>query len=107
MSIEENTEKVQSKFKESLVTGFERAAEVQEKMSEAFETATKRNMRITEEWTNAVAGTQKDMIELYKKISDDPQAYGKNIEAWMDSLTGMQKRTIDFSKTVYKENRLV
>ena len=52
---------------------------------------------------NAVSGTQKEFLNLYKDIAKEPRSYGKNVEAWMGSMTEMQKRSVDFAKVVYKE----
>ncbi len=104
MSAASTTEKVESKVKESIENGLDNAVEMQTKITAAFETATKRSMRIAAEWTDAVTGSQRELIELYKKIAEDPKAYNKNVEACMDSMTGLQKRTLDFSKVVYTEN---
>lgn len=103
MTTESTVDAIEEKIEDSIEDGVEKIIGAQEKMANAFDTVSKRNLRISEEWVNAVSGTQQDFLNLYKSMAKEPRSYGKNIEAWMGSLTDVQKRTLDFAKVVYTE----
>jgi len=103
MSIENTAETIEEKIEDTLEDGVEKILDAQEKMATMFDTVSKRGLKVGEEWVNAVSGTQQDFLSLYKNMAKEPRSYGKNVEAWMGSLTGVQQRSMDFAKVVYKE----
>ncbi|MEM7467627.1 MAG: hypothetical protein AAF387_12200 [Pseudomonadota bacterium] len=103
MTMENTAEAIEEKIEDSIEDGVEKIIDAQEKMATIFDTMSQRGLKVSEEWVKAVSGTQKDFLTLYKDIAKEPRSYGKNIEAWMGSLTDVQKRSLDFAKVVYQE----
>ena len=102
-AIEEKLEAFEEKIEDTIESGVEKVIDAQEKMATVFDSLSKRSLKVGEEWVNAVSGTQKEFLNLYKDIAKEPRSYGKNVEAWMGSMTEMQKRSLEFAKVVYKE----
>ncbi|MEM7542462.1 MAG: hypothetical protein AAF384_12895 [Pseudomonadota bacterium] len=98
----ENTT-TESKIKAAMGSYFEKAIEGQEKMTEAFETATKRSFRMSEEITGAIVAGQRDLVEFSKSVAAEPDAYAKNIDAFMNLMIGAQQRSIEVSKNIIRE----
>lgn len=103
MAKESTVEAIEEKIEDTIENGVEKMIGAQEKMANIFDTVAKRNLRIGEEWVNAISGSQQDFLNLYKNMAKEPAGYGKNVEAWMGSLTDIQKRSLDFAKVVYTE----
>lgn len=92
-----------TKVKESVDSYLDRLMEGHARMAKALETARERNARVTDKFVEAVLGSQREALELTKSFVAAPTAYGKNMEAFMQSMTNAQERTIDLAKVVYKE----
>lgn len=74
-----------------------------ERLSEVLSTSRARTARVTDKFFELMLAGQRDAITVAKSMSVDPAAYGKNMEAILQSLTTAQERAIELAKTVYQE----
>ena len=81
----------------------DRVSAQQEEAWKAFGTFTERATRVNEEFTNSLVAGQKDAIALTKKIVSKPTDLTGNTEAFLDSLTANQERSMKLAKVVYTE----
>ena len=100
---EPEAEATESKAQAAINTYIENMIAGQEKLTEAFETATKRSLRVGAEVVSAFAVGQRDVVDLSKTMAAEPRAYAKNMNAVMDTFIGMQQRSLDIAKIIYRE----
>lgn len=91
------------KVQDTVNTYIDRLMEGHTRLAAAVGTTRERNARVADKMIDTVLSGQREALELTKTFVSQPTAYGKNMEAFMQSLTNAQERTIDLAKTVYKE----
>ena len=94
---------IPKEFSESANAYLDRLAKGQESMAAAVETVRARNSRIADKFIEALFASQREAIELGKAVMAEPAAYGKNMDAIMQSMSTAQERALDVAKTVYRE----
>ena len=81
----------------------DKLVENQTRLIEAATTARDRSRRVTDEYLRSLAETQRDMLDLTKKVAANPTAYKSNIEAFLESTTATQSRAMELTKMFYRE----
>ena len=94
---------IPKQFSESANAYLDRLAKGQESMAAAVETVRARNTRIADKFIEALFASQREAIALGKAVMAEPAAYGKNMDAVMQSMSTAQERALDVAKTVYRE----
>ena len=90
-------------FADSANAYIERLEQGHGRYAERFATARARNARIADKFVESMMAGQRDALELTKAVTADPTAYGKNMEAIMQSMSTAQERALDAAKTLYRE----
>jgi hypothetical protein len=81
----------------------DKLVENQTRLTEAAETARDRSRRVSDEYIKSLANAQREALELSKQVASHPTAYGKNIEALLESATSAQARAMEMTKLFYRE----
>jgi adenylosuccinate lyase len=74
-----------------------------ETFAAALEATRARNARVADKFFSVLLDSQRDAISLGQTMAAAPTAYGKNMEAVMQSMTAAQERALELAKAVYKE----
>lgn len=74
-----------------------------ERFADALGTARARSARVADKFFELLLASQRDAIVLSKALVSQPAAYGKNVEAFLQSLSTAQERALELAKTVYRE----
>jgi hypothetical protein len=77
--------------------------ENQAKLTEAAVVARDRSRRVSDEYLRSLAETQRDVLDLTKKLAANPTAHSSNIEALLESATATQSRAMEITKLFYRE----
>ena len=83
-------------YLESLLKGHER-------LSAGLAATRARQARVADKFFAALLANQRDALAFGKTLVAEPTAYAKNMEAAVQSLSAAQERTLDFAKTLYRE----
>ncbi|MEQ8662372.1 MAG: hypothetical protein RLW62_16270 [Gammaproteobacteria bacterium] len=97
------TPDVPKQLTESTTAYLERLMEGHETFTAALAATRARNARVADKFFSALIDSQRDAISLGKTLAAEPTAYGKNMEAMMQSMTAAQERALELAKTLYKE----
>lgn len=81
----------------------DKLVENQARMADAATTARDRSRRVTDEYLRSLAETQRDALDLTKKLAANPTDYKVNIEAVLESTTATQSRAMEITKLMYRE----
>ena len=74
------------------------------RFAEALGSARERSARVADKLIENLLAGQRDALTLGKTLVTQPTEYGKNVEAFLHSLTSAQERAMEFAKTVYRTN---
>lgn len=74
-----------------------------ERFADALGTARARRARVADKCLELLLAGQRDAIVLSKGLVSQPAAYGKNMEAFLQSLSTAQERALELAKAVYRE----
>lgn len=88
---------------EHLAPYFEKLSERHTALTSALKESYERSQRINAEIVEAFIAGQRDMLDLAKQISAQPQDYASNIKAVVDATTVAQARALDIAKTLFRE----
>ncbi len=99
----QTTTEIPKQFSESASAYLERLEAGHERFAETLSTVRERNARVTDKFVEALIAGQRDALSLGKAFAAEPTAYGKNMEAVMESMSAAQERALDVAKTVYRE----
>lgn len=91
-------------FAETTTAYLERLESGHARFAEAVGTARERAARVTDKLLENLLAGQRDALVLGKTLVAQPTEYGKNVEAFLHSLTGAQERALEFAKTLYRAN---
>jgi hypothetical protein len=97
------TSEVVDQVKHSADAYLERLLSSQERFAEAVGTARARTARVSDKFFEVLFANQRDAIALGRAVVAQPAAYGKNMEAIVQSFTSAQERALDLAKTLYRE----
>lgn len=95
-STEADTMKESSSFIDSLITNHQTA-------TSAFSDARQRRIRLATVLIDDATKSQKNTLELVKKVSETPTAYKDNITAMLESFMHAQSQAMSFSKLLMAE----
>ncbi|MGD9603238.1 MAG: hypothetical protein AB7Q76_22360 [Gammaproteobacteria bacterium] len=88
---------------ESLAPVFDKLVEQQAELGQALKESQARTQRIGTELVDNYLATQRDLLELTRKMALQPQDYASNIKAMVDASAVAQERAISLAKLFYKE----
>ncbi len=91
-------------FAETTTAYLERLESGHARFVEALGSARERSARVADKLIENLLASQRDALTLGRTVAAQPTEYGKNIEAFLHSLTTAQERTLEFAKTVYRTN---
>ncbi|MEQ8234914.1 MAG: hypothetical protein RLW61_05895 [Gammaproteobacteria bacterium] len=94
---------VPKQITESATAYLDRLMKGHETFAAALSATRERNARVADKFFAAFIDSQRDAITLGQTLAAEPTAYGKNMEAMMQSLTAAQERALELAKTLYKE----
>jgi hypothetical protein len=92
------------KFAETTSAYLERLECGHTRFVEAVGSARERATRVTDKLVENLLAGQRDALALGKTLAAQPTEYGKNVEAFLHSLTSAQERALELAKTVYRTN---
>ncbi|MGE3392602.1 MAG: hypothetical protein AB7O21_21535, partial [Gammaproteobacteria bacterium] len=82
---------------------FDKLVEQQAELGQALKESQARTQRIGTELVDNYLATQRDLLELTRKMALQPQDYASNIKAMVDASAVAQERAISLAKLFYKE----
>ncbi len=92
------------KFAETTSAYLERLESSHTRFAEAVGSARERSARVADKVIENLLASQRDALALGKTLASQPTEYGKNVEAFLHSLTSAQERALELAKTVYRAN---
>jgi len=92
------------KFAETTAAYLERLECGHTRFAEALSSARERSSRVADKLLENLLASQRDALNLGKTLAAQPTEYGKNVEAFLQSLTSAQERALELAKTVYRTN---
>lgn len=92
------------KFAETTAAYLERLECGHTRFAEALGSARERSARVTDKLVESLLASQRDALNLGKTLAAQPTEYGKNVEAFLHSLTSAQERALELAKTFYRTN---
>ena len=92
------------KLSETTSAYLERLENGHSRFAEALGSARERAARVTDQLVENLLASQRDALTLGKTLAAQPTEYGKNVEAFLHSLTSAQERALELAKTVYRTN---
>lgn len=101
-TMETETTDTISQIADSTSAYLERLQQSHERFAEVVGSVRARNARISDKFIETIIAGQRDALELGKTVAAQPAAFGKNLEAVMQSLTAAQERALELSKTLYR-----
>ncbi|MEX2480285.1 MAG: hypothetical protein WD928_05425 [Gammaproteobacteria bacterium] len=94
---------IPQQFTDSTNAYIERLMKSHERFAAALEATRARNARLSDKFFETMMANQREALSFGKTLASEPTAYGKNMEAAMQSMTAAQERALDFAKTLYRE----
>ncbi len=101
--VEDAVNETAEKVGKTVENVLDKLVENQARLTEAATTARDRSRRVTDEYLRSLAETQRDVLDLSKKLASNPTAYNSNIEAFLESTTATQSRAMEITKLFYRE----
>lgn len=100
---EQITQEIPEKIASGATSYIERLEAGHDKLANGISNLRARNARVTDKVIETMLANQREALRLGKTVIAEPTAFGKNMQAMMESLTAAQERAIDVAKTVYRE----
>ena len=98
------TKKVEptAQIKDTANAYLDRLLQTHERFAEAVASTRDRSARVTDKLVETVIAGQRDALTLGKAVVSEPTAHGKNMEAFLHSLTAAQERALELAKVLYR-----
>lgn len=89
---------------EKLAPYLDKLAEHQANLGTALKITQARTQRIGAEWMDSYLASQRDMLELTKKVLLKPQDFDASMKSAIEASAANQERAITLAKQVYREH---